>query len=421
MPTNNFARIGIGFTLKNFRQLISTFPKNVGSVAVMSERRIQTQLQRWSTLLPKVKPYYAVKCNPEPFLLNTLYKSGIGFDCASLREVHEVLAQNKAMKAETAPEILYAHPMKSDRDIRMVDSMGIRQTTVDSVEECFKLDSNSWNGSAILRVAVGDSESKMPFSTKFGASMDEVNIIAKRCRIPITGVSFHVGSGCDSAEQYRLAIKYCVKEVFPLLEISGHKPTILDIGGGFSSNMTEFIKVADVISKTIYQDVSNNISVIAEPGRYLAQPCQDLFVKIIAKKPGLNGKGWRYVIDESLYGQFSCIPFDQQQPAWIHIPSEEQIAIQEREESVIFGRTCDSLDMIAKGPMEYMEVGDWLYFPLMGAYTSATASEFNGFPKPATLVDNEHYLPDLDCAWNLHNQIHRLRPLRYANSLSAIT
>ena len=421
MSTNNFARIGIGFTLKNFRQLISTFPKNVGSVAVMSERRIQTQLQRWSTLLPKVKPYYAVKCNPEPFLLNTLYKSGIGFDCASLREVHEVLAQNKAMKAETAPEILYAHPMKSDRDIRMVDSMGIRQTTVDSVEECFKLDSNSWNGSAILRVAVGDSESKMPFSTKFGASMDEVNIIAKRCQVPITGVSFHVGSGCDSAEQYRLAIKYCVKEVFPLLEISGHKPTILDIGGGFSSNMSEFIKVADVISKTIYQDVSNNISVIAEPGRYLAQPCQDLFVKIIAKKPGLNGKGWRYVIDESLYGQFSCIPFDQQRPAWIHIPSEEQIAIQEREESVLFGRTCDSLDMIAKGPMEYMEVGDWLYFPLMGAYTSATASEFNGFPKPATIVDNEYYLPDLDCAWNLYNQIHRLRPLRYANSLSVIT
>ena len=127
------------------------------------------------------------------------------------------------------------------------------------------------------------------------------------------------------------------------------------------------------------------------------------------------------MIDESLYGQFSCIPFDQQQPAWLHIPSEEQIGIQEREESVLFGRTCDSLDMIAKGPMEYMEVGDWLYFPLMGAYTSATASEFNGFPKPASLVDNEHYLPDLDCAWNLHNQIHRLRPLRYANSLSATT
>jgi ornithine decarboxylase len=185
--------------------------------------------------------------------------------------------------------------------------------------------------------------------------------------------------------------------------------------------MSEFSKVADVISKTIYKDVSNNVSVIAEPGRYLAQPCQDLFVKIIAKKPGLNGKGWRYVIDESLYGQFSCIPFDQQQPAWLHIPSEEQIGIQEREESVLFGRTCDSLDMIAKGPMEHMEVGDWLYFPLMGAYTSATASEFNGFPKPASLVDNEHYLPDLDCAWNLYNQIHRLRPLRYTNSLSAIS
>jgi hypothetical protein len=32
--------------------------------------------------------------------------------------------------------------------------------------------------------------------------------------------------------------------------------------------------------------------------------------------------------------------------------------------------------------MEELEVGDWLWFPHMGAYTSVTASEFNGFPAP---------------------------------------
>jgi ornithine decarboxylase len=292
---------------------------------------------------------------------------------------------------------------------------------VDSAEECFKLDSNGWKGSAILRVAVGDSESKMPFSTKFGASMDEVKIIAKRCQVPITGVSFHVGSGCDSAEQYRVAIKYCVKDIFPILEAYGHQSTTLDIGGGFSSNMSEFIKVADVISKTIQESVSNNINVIAEPGRYLAQPCQDLFVKIIAKKPGLYGRGWRYVMDESLYSHFSCIPFDHQRPAWLHIPSEERAGLEEKQEGILFGRTCDSLDVIAKGMMEPMEVGDWLYFPLMGAYTSATASEFNGFPKPVTIVDNGFYLPDVDMAWNLVERIHTVKPLTYSNALPALS
>jgi hypothetical protein len=50
----------------------------------------------------------------------------------------------------------------------------------------------------------------------------------------------------------------------------------------------------------------------------------------------------------------------------------------------LFGRTCDSLDVIAKASMEELDIGDWLWFPKMGAYTRATASEFNGFPRPET-------------------------------------
>jgi len=37
--------------------------------------------------------------------------------------------------------------------------------------------------------------------------------------------------------------------------------------------------------------------------------------------------------------------------------------------------------------MEELEVGDWLWFSNMGAYTRATASEFNGFPKPDVFID----------------------------------
>ena len=416
MLTNNFARIGIGFTLKNFRQLISTFPKHAGSVSVVSQHRIETQVRRWTMALPKVKPYYAVKCNPDPTLLQTMYDNGAGFDCASLREVYEVQMLNKT----TVPDILYAHPMKSDRDIRMVDSMGICKTVVDSVDECFKLDSNGWRGTTLLRVAVTDSGSKMPFSVKFGASKDEVYEIIKRSMIPITGVSFHVGSGCGSVDQYRAAIEYSAKEVIPMLERVGHNPTTLDIGGGFSSNSNEFTETANVISESIEQFVPNNIEVIAEPGRYMAQPCQDLFVKVIAKKPGLNGKGWRYVIDESLYGHFSCIPFDHQRPAWVHVPTDERMILEEKEEAILFGRTCDSLEVIAKGPMEQMDVGDWLYFPLMGAYTSATASEFNGFPKPHMMLDTQMYLPTVDNAWRLLDHVHKVKPLTYSNALAPI-
>ena len=89
-----------------------------------------------------------------------------------------------------------------------------------------------------------------------------------------------------------------------------------------------------------------------------------------------------------------------------------------KSEAIVFGRTCDSLDVIAKGVMDNMEVGDWLYFPMMGAYTSATASEFNGFPKPYTVVDEESLLPS--SPWTMADHFHTSSTLQYSNSLPSI-
>jgi ornithine decarboxylase len=49
--------------------------------------------------------------------------------------------------------------------------------------------------------------------------------------------------------------------------------------------------------------------------------------------------------------------------------------------STVFGPTCDSMDVLSRGVLlPKMDVGDWMYFQNMGAYTSAAASTFNGFP-----------------------------------------
>ena len=49
--------------------------------------------------------------------------------------------------------------------------------------------------------------------------------------------------------------------------------------------------------------------------------------------------------------------------------------------STVFGPTCDSMDVLSRGVlMPKMNIGDWMYFQNMGAYTSAAASTFNGFP-----------------------------------------
>ncbi len=90
MVKSIFAVQGISYTLKNLRQLISSFPKTAGSVAVVSQKRINHQWSIWSSELPSVHPFYAVKSNPEPTLLQTLVNRGASFDCASIREIQDV-------------------------------------------------------------------------------------------------------------------------------------------------------------------------------------------------------------------------------------------------------------------------------------------------------------------------------------------
>ena len=47
----------------------------------------------------------------------------------------------------------------------------------------------------------------------------------------------------------------------------------------------------------------------------------------------------------------------------------------------VWGPTCDGIDCITEqwAAGEVLDVGDWLYFEDMGAYTKCSATRFNGF------------------------------------------
>ena len=367
----------------------------------MSPTRIDASIHLWRSQLPFIKPYYAVKCNPAPVLLNYLYHSGkVNFDCASEKELRVI--QGLSLHGEVASRIIYANPCKSIRDILVAKKMGAPTTVVDSVEELEKL--RGYDGGALVRVAVDDRSSAMPFSTKFGASPESVGGIAeaaKALKIPLRGVSFHVGSGCSDGESYAAAIDRAYECILKI-RWHGHKDAaVLDIGGGYLSDEADFRRKAMAI-RGASMDVSYSekesggpgITWIAEPGRFLAGPAFDFFVQVIGKKA--MGAGWKYTLDDSLYGQFSCILFDYAQPKWMRVEMASKPTARRRSPGVLFGRTCDSVDVIARAEsMEELEVGDWLWFPAMGAYTRATASEFNGFPTPTVFEVVDLPVPDV--------------------------
>lgn len=379
--------------LEALRSIVHQFGSSAGSFHVFGRGRIYSQWNMWSQQLRKVQPYYAVKCNPEKPLLQTLASLGAGFDCASGRELMEVAALG-----QSSP-ILYANPCKPARDIALAKALGSPTTVIDSVEEVDKLAGLGWSGGALVRLQVEDSGSLMPFSAKFGLGFSDVGklaIHAKTKGLALEGVSFHVGSGCKDPKQYKNALEIACRSLV-LLRSAGHEPKMVDVGGGFLSQRESFEKAARALRMGMGAALlPPEVRVVAEPGRFFAKPAMDLFVQVIGKKPALNGDGWRYTIDESLYGQFSSIPFDHFVPRWLRIPARSGEPMRKKVRGSLFGRTCDSLDLIAKAEqMEELEVGDWLWFPHMGAYTSVTASEFNGFPRPPMHgVESSIYLPE---------------------------
>ncbi|VDL64493.1 unnamed protein product [Nippostrongylus brasiliensis] len=96
---------------------------------------VKRQLEIWRRALPSVKPYYAVKCNPDLNILRTLSAHGACFDCASLEEMKLVLSHGFA----TSADIVLAHPVKSEQCIRFALEHGITAMTLDSVEELRKI------------------------------------------------------------------------------------------------------------------------------------------------------------------------------------------------------------------------------------------------------------------------------------------
>lgn len=53
--------------------------------------KLNEKVSSWKTLLPTVKAHYAIKCNPNTEICKFMLRNGLGFDCASQKEIQTVL------------------------------------------------------------------------------------------------------------------------------------------------------------------------------------------------------------------------------------------------------------------------------------------------------------------------------------------
>lgn len=93
---------------------------------------------QWNHFLGRIRPYYAVKSNPNSFIVQIIAEMGGGFDCASAEEL-ELVRQTCGSDFDFARRIIFAHPCKPISHIRQFRQAGVQMTVVDNEDELKKL------------------------------------------------------------------------------------------------------------------------------------------------------------------------------------------------------------------------------------------------------------------------------------------
>ncbi|GAB5574835.1 antizyme inhibitor 2 isoform X1 [Prionailurus iriomotensis] len=381
--------------------------------------------------LPRVRPFYTVKCNSSPGVLKVLAELGLGFSCANKKRFtniafgaclwwalsddgcshrhrclyHECsnLVERCSVKAEMelvqrigipAGKIIYANPCKQIAQIKYAAKHGVRLLSFDNELELAKVVKSHPSAKMVLHIAAEDSPSRLSF--KFGASLKSCRHLlenAKRSHMEVVGVSFHVGTGCPDLQAYTQSIADA-RLVFEMGTELGHRMHILDLGGGFpglEGAKVRFEEICSVINSALdlYFPEGCGVDILAELGRYYVTSAFTLAVSIIAKKEVLLDQPGReeesgstpktivYHLGEGVYGIFNSVLFDNTCPT--PILQKKSSMEQPLYSSSLWGPVVDGCDCIAEGLwLPQLHVGDWLVFENMGAYTVGMGSLLEG-------------------------------------------
>ncbi|MCU0608676.1 MAG: type III PLP-dependent enzyme [Chitinispirillaceae bacterium] len=345
----------------------------------LSEGRLRESYRELRAALPGVDLYYAVKSNATPEIINILKREECLFDVCTNGEIDLVRAAGI-----TAADCLHTHPIKRDGDIRYALDYGIDTFVIDNEDEIGKLVPYKNKLQVLVRMSIQNPNCLVNLSHKFGIAPElTFDLIEKAAKAGLTikGICFHCGSQNENSLKYLEALEYC-RDICRKAALKGISIKVIDIGGGFPINyLTPVQALAEFCSPVneYLERYFSNYRIIAEPGRVLSGPSMTLATRVIGRS--LRSGVWWYYCDEGVYGSFSGKIYDHADyPMFIERPGL-------RYNSVLAGPTCDSIDVTYEHiALPLLEIGDLLVFESMGAYTTASASNFNGFPKAKIVV-----------------------------------
>jgi len=369
------------FQPTEIRRLVGEF----GSpLLILDCERVRAQWRKLRKALPRVDLHYALKAMPHPAVVQTVVGEGGYLDLATSGEVRLV------KRLGVPPErCIHTHPIKRAADIADALHFGVRLFVADNPDEIRKFTQLAGQAQLLLRVSFRNPGAMVDLSRKFGCDPEDLLPLARLAAelgISVRGLSFHAGSQTPDARRHVEALEACARLMRAARRERLGAFDVLDIGGGFPIDYAQPVQDIGRFCAPLRAAVARlpkRVRVIAEPGRYVVGPAA-LGVASVMGRARREGHWW-YYLDDGLYGSYSGQLFDH-----TRYPVEALRDDGERLPSVLAGPTCDSTDVVAENLMlPLLKTGDLLVGRAMGAYTWASATDFNFFPRATVVAVNQ--------------------------------
>jgi len=339
---------------------------------------------------------YAVKANPSPDLIRTLWDSGIrAYDVASITEVRLV----RSLLPHAT--LCFMHPVKPAEAIAEAYHVhGVRTFSLDSVEEVEKIVAATATGdlpasdlTLCVRLRVSSSHAKLSLAAKFGVGVDEAAPVlhAARQAADALGIAFHVGSQAMSPQAYGDAMAL----VRAAIVSAGVTVDVVDVGGGFPSvypgmETAPLERYFAVIHRAFEElPVSYSAELWCEPGRALSAEYASILVRVEKRRDDV------LFINDGAYGAL----FDAAHIDW-RFPVElvrDGGSTAKALPFSFYGPTCDDMDFM-RGPFHLpadIKAGDYVEIGMLGAYGCAMRTSFNGFGNGETVTASDEPMASL--------------------------
>lgn len=348
---------------------------------VLDLQEVEYQYRALQNALPGVELFYAIKSLAHPEVIRRLKKLGGQFDLATSGEVDLVKGLGVA-----GNQCIHTHPIKKDREIRHALEFGCTRFVVDNPAEVLKFVPYKDQVELMIRVSFRSQDAIVDLSRKFGCVLEELPglvDLAMKHGMTVSGLSFHVGSQSLSPTAQVNAVQASIAAMKEMAHVNWKW---LDIGGSFPvSYQGPVMPIEDFCAPIVeaLQEVPQGVRVFAEPGRFISAPSMIEVIRIIGKAKR-GARTW-YYLDDGVYGALSGQMYDHAK--YPIAPLKPIDPTGPFYPSVLAGPTCDSIDVVDEDiELPDLEVGEILIAKQMGAYTIASATEFNYYPKPKVVV-----------------------------------